>query len=129
MRPDLQQKLFDDFPLLYDRDSSIQESAMCFGFECGNGWYELIRELSEQLYPLIEAWDRQLEFDDYPPRAVQVKEKYGTLRFYMSSSTSEMENIIDEFEEKSEKICEICGKEGDIDFSQQWYAVRCDDHR
>lgn len=50
MNANLTRKLHTDFPVLYRGiDLSPQASAMCWGFECGDGWYSLIYELSERL--------------------------------------------------------------------------------
>jgi len=59
------------------------------------------------------------------PRASQVKEKYGSLRFYMSSSTEEMEDLITEAEVKSEVICEDCGADGELCSSGSWFRTIC----
>ena len=49
---------------------------MCWGFSCGDGWYLLIDRLCSSL-----QWDT--DTNKYPQVvATQVKEKYGTLRFY-----------------------------------------------
>ena len=130
MKEIFEKQLFDDFPLLYDKNADIRTSCMGFGFECGDGWYELIRELSSKLYPLIQKFKEQYpdEFDCYP-RASQVKEKFGSLRFYMDISTDEMCNLISEYEGRSEMICEVCGKPGSIDYKEKWLACRCEEHR
>jgi len=127
MKQELEEKLFNDFPLLYDSKADIRSSAMGFGFECGDGWYELIRELSEKLYPLVQA----ITPDEYGSScsASQVKEKYGTLRFYMHCSTDEMEELIYEYEDRSSRTCEYCGKPGSIDHSKHWLTTTCEEHR
>jgi hypothetical protein len=94
MKSELEEKLFTDFPLLFEKNADIRTSCMGFGFECGDGWYELLRELCERLYPLVEKIVPD-EFG-YSCRASQVKEKYGTLRFYMDASTDEMNDLIEE---------------------------------
>ena len=127
MREELDNKLFTDFPLLYNKYDDLKNSCMSFGFECGDGWYELIRELSEKLVRLIKMTEMDLELPN--PKATQVKEKYGSLRFYMSWSTDAMEEVIREYEERSEKTCEVCGKEGSIDYKQKWLSCRCQQHR
>lgn len=80
MKIALDKKLCKVFPhLYYQRHQDMQRTCMCWGFECGNGWYEPLYELSRNL----EKKNREI-FAKYRLRieAAQVKEKYGTLRFY-----------------------------------------------
>lgn len=121
MKTEHDQALCAAFPLLYrDRNRSPRETPMSFGFGVGDGWYNLIWRLSEKLEPLIAA---QPEAE----RAVaaQVKEKFGTLRFYLDSSTDEMEKLIDVAEDESAKTCEECGASG-ILRSGGWLRTLCD---
>jgi len=60
------------------------------------------------------------------PRASQVKEKFGTLRFYMTTGSNEMYNLIDEAEKESAKTCEFCGKPGKLR-SGGWLLTLCDE--
>lgn len=48
------------------------------------------------------------------PKAAQVKEKFGLLRMYLENGTDSMYNQIHIAEEKSQYICEECGKEGKL---------------
>jgi len=93
------QKLWNDFPTLYKgKDKPITESLIPFGFECGDGWFNLIYELSEKITKL-----------DPNCEAVQVKEKFGGLRFYTNGNIDEVDSLIDEYEETSYHTCEECG--------------------
>lgn len=125
MNKELDDKLCKDFPNLFaDRNGSMHETCMCWGFP-GDGWYNLIREAAEKLEPLIVAI--RMEYpQEYFPRAAQVKEKFGTLRFYMSSATEEMDAIIGEAERKSAITCEECGKTGRLR-EGGWLLTLCDD--
>ena len=109
----LDSKLVKDFPLLYaDRHKNMQETCMCWGFP-NDGWEPLIRDLSEKLEPMIQKWiDENLDDRENHPRASQVKEKFGTLRFYMTKQTEEMSIAIREAEAQSEITCERCVGEG-----------------
>jgi len=123
MNRKFQTLLFRKFPLLYNKDAASRRFA---GFEVADGWFELIHNLSSKLEALILKL--QQENPDEPlPCVVQVKEKFGTLRFYLSSSTDEMESLINEAEELSSRTCDQCGLPG-VQTSSGWIRVRCNRH-
>jgi hypothetical protein len=71
MKRELEERVIRECPRLYKDSTGRYECR----FECGDGWYELILEISR----LLEA-----ETVGPPPRRVMVgivKEKFGTLRF------------------------------------------------
>lgn len=107
------QEILERYPLLYGDLSYI---------ECGQGWIHLINGLSAKLEALIAAQHEPLR-SMY--RAEQVKEKFGALRFYMSSETEAMKLLIEEAEEASEQICERCGSPGSVR-GTFWVVTRCD---
>lgn len=92
---------------------------MPWGFECGSGWYKIIERLTEDICKIIEK--DKLE-DVY---ALYVQEKYGTLRFNISSATDEIYDLIEKAEDASENTCEICGEPGEL-IGESWFKVRCD---
>jgi hypothetical protein len=112
MTHDNTQKLFNSFPSLYrGRVKSVQKSLMSIGFDCGDGWFGLIWTLSQKienaarqagLEPQSNAW----------PEVTQVKQKMGTLRFYLENPTETMTALICKAEQDSEKTCETCGNPG-----------------
>lgn len=96
--------LVENFPHLYrDRNGDMRSTAMCWGFDVDDGWYEIILELSTKLSAL-----------DLIPVATQVKEKYGTLRFYVHTGSDEAWELIDQAEAKSAITCESCGNVGKL---------------
>lgn len=125
MSPDLDEALVRDFPLLFrDRHASPLQSCMHWGFECGDGWEPLIRRAAEKLEKCItEIAGLTLA----PPYASQVKEKYGTLRFYLNCETDEMAEIVHQAEMESEKTCEECGSPGKLR-GEGWYYTACYRH-
>lgn len=166
MRLELENKLCKDFPLLYrGRKKSLQESLMGFGFECEDGWYELLYDLSSKLEPLIkkirpticascyhkkkehkpvcsyiytyeptielrieDGKDERCgctEFTPYYPEVVQVKSKFGGLRYYMHGATDTMNKLIDKAEKKSYNTCELCGSPGQEHSVRGWYWTIC----
>ena len=62
-----------------------------------------------------------------PPVAVQVKEKFGTLRFYVDGYHESIGKRIDQAEAESAQICEVCGNKGQ-QRSQGWVRTLCDWH-
>lgn len=64
------------------------------GFECGDGWFRLVWHLSIA----IEDEAAKAGIDDRSdrwPKATQVKEKLGSLRFRLRNGTEEMQSLID----------------------------------
>jgi len=125
MKEELDKKLCEDFPLLYaDRNASMQETCMCWGFEVGDGWHDIIYKLSDKLEKMIKEYEKKNPDAKGIMKASQVKEKFGTLRYYMTSSTDEMEKVISKAESQSAKTCEVCGKPGDLT-GKGWYRTLC----
>jgi len=127
-RTEFEETLVKDFPNLFaDMHGDMRVTCMHWGIDTGRGWYPLLYDLSEKLEKLIVEYKQQYPKDEYHPRAAQVKEKYGSLRFYMSSETDEMDKLIQEAENKSFHTCESCGNEGILN-QGSWYEVRCKEH-
>lgn len=120
MRDELENKLVRDFPNLYKQYNDIPtETCMCWGFECDDGWFGLIYELS-----------KKISIIDPNVQAVQVKEKYGGLRFYVGSvsmdTADEIFDLINEYENKSYEICEMCGTTEDVTTNEHgWVLTLC----
>ena len=125
MDQELDDKLVADFPNLYAlRHGSMMETCMYQGFSVGNGWHDIIRDLSVKLEALILALPAATRSECC---ASQVKEKFGTLRFYMDGSTDEMDALIHAAESLSFKTCEECGAPGERRGSG-WIRTLCDEH-
>ena len=121
MKAELGISLKADFSPLYDR--------LDFGFECGDGWYELLRNLSQKLFDGCAEREIHLgpEENGHGFYATQVKEKYGTLRFYTSVIYDWMGPCIENAEFLSGRTCEYCGEAGEIRHIRGWYITRCED--
>jgi hypothetical protein len=100
----------------------------CKNFECLDGWLDIIYELSDALETLIKEGIKKYPDEELIPHASQVKEKCGTLRFYMDFATDAMYKLIEEAENKSEITCEICGNAGKLKQEKYWYRTGCDEH-
>lgn len=119
MKKELDDALCRDFPNLYkERNLSMQETCMCWGFDVSDTWEPLIRRLSEKLEPLGVV-------------ATQVKEKFGTLRFYFSAPDNayeEANRYVREAELESARTCEECGAPGKVG-GKGWLSVKCESCR
>ncbi len=100
-------------------------------FECGPGWYNILHELSIKIERKLEEYAEKYktvegEENEYCEMyAVQIKEKYGTLRFYMSCETDEISELIHEYEALSSQTCECCGAPAKMR-GRHWMEVKCD---
>ena len=116
MNKHLEKKLVEKYPKLFrDYNESATKSCMAFGCECGDGWYKLINELFGKITAAC-------------PETVllQVKEKFGLLRIYVSCGTDEVYDMIDEYEDMSGHICEGCGEPGECLPDGGWLTTLCD---
>lgn len=57
----------------------------------------------------------------------QVKEKYGSLRVYLSKHSPETDKLIRAAERKSLRTCESCGRRGSLHRSERgWLRTLCE---
>lgn len=127
MKDLLDEALCKDFPRLFsNRNCSPMESCFSFGFECGNGWEGIIRQAASRLEKINEGLP-----EDQWIRAAQIKEKYGTLRFYLHNVNVDVADlayaITENAELLSESTCETCGALGELR-GRGWVYTACDEH-
>lgn len=176
MNEALDKQLCEKFPKLFvDRNSDMKSTAMCWGFEHGDGWFNIIHALCSNIQWHIDqsvknhdfaakyntmreamlAGDFTLFEEDYrtsmlsfreqrrreilneKPRPVpeiieqvtvnQVKEKFGTLRFYYSGGDAYIDGLVAMAESMSAATCEECGAPGRVRHGG-WLRCLCDEH-
>jgi hypothetical protein len=128
MREELDSLLCQKYPKMFvNRNKSMQETCMYWGFECSDGWFDLIDKLCESIQSYIDnnshAPDRiipQVTVD-------QVKEKFGTLRFYTTGGDRLIDGMIWFAESMSGRICETCGAPGKTRGKGYIYTA-CNEH-
>lgn len=80
------------FPILFQhRNKSMDETCICWEIECPAGWYCIL----EQLCTVLEFYN--MEFKDKYGIAIiacQVKEKFGTLRFYYTIMSVDKDGMV-----------------------------------
>ena len=186
----LDKQLVEKYPKIFrDRYSNMKVTAMCWGFEHGDGWYNILDALCSNIQhhtdwlrkkrasalklnrkikkaielnsiePIInhhkgDWWVERCEkilaekkYEEVPNKvnqvvASQVKEKFGSLRFYWGISSEDkdwealdenisrtiyeiMGDIAHSAESRSSRICEDCGKFGTTTVLNYWYRTLC----
>ena len=80
-----------------------------FHVECGKGWLPLI----EPLVKYIENYNKDKN-DEEKIEILQIKEKFGGLRFYTNFYTTELSDMIRSAEKESYITCECCGSKVNV---------------
>lgn len=122
MKKKLQNKIFNDFDNMYrERNLDMSKTCMCWGITTGNGWFDIIYQLSKDI-------QKELNENPYEHFAIiQVKEKFGALRFYVRGASEIIHKLISDAENKSSITCEECGKPGTLDNRFYWVLTLCDE--
>ena len=141
MKTELDELLCNKYPKIFvDRHADMTKTAMCWGFECGDGWYNILNALCFQIQHYID-WNnsqRELLKESNPYNikipieiqqvvATQVKEKYGDLRFYYDGGDEKIDGMVRMAEAMSAVTCEICGNPGKMR-GRGWLYTACDQH-
>lgn len=84
------------------------------------GWYPLIRTLCVQIEHHVKSVNTFV-------RVMQIKEKFGGLRFYIDGGDECIRGMIQMACAMSLHICEDCGNPGRMR-SDNWYRTLCDEH-
>jgi hypothetical protein len=132
MNTELDEALCKKYPKIFrDRHGDKMTTAMCWGMECGDGWYNIIDALCSQIQGHIDNSVRNWARTGAEPLnqvvATQVKEKYGTLRFYYDWGDDYVEGVVDMAEAISDSTCEVCGEPGTLT-GRGWLSTRCQEH-
>lgn len=124
MRRELEDRLFTRFTSMFPggRQVDPKASLLCFGCMCGDGWFTLIWKLCEDLEEMLKRHPEPAQF-----QVLEVKEKWGGLRFYVTGTTQEMWDRITQAEDvDSYNTCEACGAPGKPRTERSWVLTLCD---
>jgi hypothetical protein len=122
MTKELELRLIERWPAWFNVTGDLSQTLMPFGFQHGDGWFRIVWRLCEDLEPLIAKAENDSE---KPFEVLQVKEKLGTLRFYVSHHTDEIDERIANAQTESTRNCEICGQCGSL----HDLKTRCEEHQ
>ena len=127
MRQELDQLLCERYPKIFaNRHRPMTETCMCWGFEHGDGWFNIIDQLCGAIQNHIDWQDKQGQ-QVAQVVADQVKEKFGTLRFYYSGGDDIIDGMVRMAEAMTAVTCEVCGASGK-QRSGGWIRTLCDEH-
>jgi len=115
----IEKKLVSKFKFLEKNPERGPYPYNMFGIECGDGWYDLLSKLCTK----IDKELKKEKIDDFSVN--QIKDKFGGLRFYVSQANENIHDLIQEAENKSYKICEMCGKKGNRKTIDGWIYTLC----
>lgn len=156
MREEFEQKLGSEFPFMKRNPNgeSIEKITNVYqkwGCQCGDGWFNLIRDLCREI---TEKYEKEGISADIIIE--QVKEKFAGLRFYYSYPDSplafhaldfiggsgvrfypesdddgkeclrrDIADIVRKYEALSKTVCELCGAEGEARMDLRWKRTLC----
>lgn len=107
---------------IFDEES---RGVMTGASNIGEGWHDLVRELEADLNAMGVEWE-----------ILQVKEKFGGLRYY-AALTNKPEGFDDALffdrihkaEGESFDLCEVCGTRENVTNEGGWILTLCATHR
>jgi hypothetical protein len=146
MKPELQKKLYEKYPKIFaQKDLPMTTTCMCWGIDCGDGWWWLIYNLCDSIQRYLDSKNDGIRIrnkarqkgkeylkgtkpeEEWQVETVQIKEKFGGLRFYIDGGDDTIYGMIDFAEHLSYKICENCGVIEDVKVrSDGWVRTLCD---
>lgn len=92
------------------------------GFECSDGWFNIINILCRNIQSHLN-WKKETS----QVVVQQVKEKFGSLRFYYDGGDEYVSGLVSMAEAMSEVTCEVCGESGEAR-QVGWHKVLCETH-
>jgi hypothetical protein len=109
-----------------ERKLGAMETAMGWGFDHGDGWYQILDSAMHLVQSHI-AMVKRRGYDIDQVVFEQVKEKFGMLTIYHRGGNAYTEGVLRMAEEISRHTCEECG---DVGYPNEkgWIRTLCDEH-
>ena len=133
MKQELDELLCEKYPkMMVNRDKPMMETCMCWGFSCGDGWFNILDQLMGNIQHHIDWKQEQKEKYNRGEGCTQVtldqvKEKFGTLRFYYTGGDDVIDGMVRMAESMSGVTCEECGSPGKR-VGGGWVTTLCEAH-
>jgi hypothetical protein len=124
MQKELEQRLVERWPTWFNIVGDIRCIAMPWGFTHDDGWFDILWRLCEELEPSVAEFEQATgcQFE-----VLQVKEKFGGLRFYVNHKSDAIRQRIEAAIEESFHTCEVCGQPGTLR-QDGLIKTLCDEH-
>ena len=87
MRKELEQEIIARWSQWFNTVGDVSHTAMPRGFPHGDGWFDILWRLCGDLEPLVEQFEQE---SGCQIEILQVKEKFGGLRVYVSGANDAM---------------------------------------
>ena len=99
------------------------------GFDIDAGWWPIIKSLCANIQAHIDWWNANRKERPIVEQVVilQIKEKFGGLRFYYDGGDGVIRGMVCMAEEWAGHVCEVCGKPGEKR-GGGWIKTLCDEH-
>lgn len=134
MTKELELKLVEKYPkILKDYGGDEKITCMAWGFECEDGWFEILDKAMEEIQyfcDLCSSKEKEITLV-----AEQIKQKFGTLRFYYRIENASdvqkriLDLIVDNVERKSARVCEVSGDRGKLCMRGHWVKTLSEKER
>ena len=96
-------ELYEKFPHLYrERTAPLESSGMGWGFQCEDGWYKIIYEMSKKIDKISP------EGEHAPAISLVTRHEDGTLHVAVRNITPPVADIVMNAREQSRLTCEYC---------------------
>ena len=125
MNEEFEKTIYSRYPKLF-KNVTQPDRPMDFFWGCEHeaGWFNIVDSLCKKIVRHIDWKHRDTPEDERPyPVVQQVKEKFGTLRFYIEGGDEEVFGMIKMAECMSRNVCEITGDIGSSTTPPMW-AIR-----
>jgi hypothetical protein len=116
----LVEKYHEFFDYLKENTDSNMIVPMMFGFECNDGWYNILDTLLDTIHKYCEY--NKVTY----PMFTSIKEKYGRLSINIAGGDDIIFGMIWYAEYLSSYTCEICGSMKDVGQTEGWIYTMCE---
>ena len=120
------EKLIQKYPKIFKQYEGNPGMVNWYGVP--QGWLLIIDKLCGAIQHYVDNTTRYINGNPTKPTQptlTQMKEKFGSLRFYMEGSDDYVEGMISMAEYMCDNTCQECGAENDLGVTSGWISVLC----